>query len=297
MVQSGRVNRLGFMGGDRLGSYEVFRDMLVQQLNLFSLRSSIWQHGRGGMIQRLRELVPDVSRQENTETLAFNDYWELKRRHLQDFQCQLMLNALSSIPSKSLTVVDIGDSAGTHFIYLKNLMPPDRRIRTLSVNLDSRAIEKIRARGLEAIHCRAEELSLEHPVDLFMSFEMLEHLHNPALFLHRLAKRPDKSRLLLTVPFLRRSRVGLHYTRRESLDLIHAEDEHIFELCPADWTLLFRHSGWKVSWSRICLQYPDWPLVGSVLGRWWRRVDYEGFWGVLLEKDPALSDRYLDWEI
>ena len=72
---------------------------------------------------------------------------------------------------------------------------------TLSVNLDPRAVEKIKARVLERFLCRAEDLDLPGvDIDLFTSFEMVEHLHNPAIFFHRLAKKSSCRKILITRP-------------------------------------------------------------------------------------------------
>ncbi|HOY66376.1 MAG TPA: hypothetical protein PLP29_05765 [Candidatus Ozemobacteraceae bacterium] len=208
-----------------------------------------------------------------------------------------MLEALRDAPSSGFFVVDIGDSAGTHMRYLRGLLPDHVGLETLSVNLDPRAVEKIRERGLPALLCRAEELSLDHPIHLFVSFEMLEHLHNPAIFFRRLSRDGKGRRLALTVPYLRQSRVGLHHVRSKDNSRIYAEDEHIFELSPADWTLLIEHSGWKVVQERIYYQYPRGiPVVSSLMASYWRWFDFEGFWGVILEPDPTYADSYLDWE-
>ncbi|MBL0348769.1 MAG: methyltransferase domain-containing protein [Elusimicrobia bacterium] len=264
------------------------------------LRLAQREQGLSDLVRRLREIVPDIAGQESSEERRFNPYWELKRRGLQAFQCREMLAAVESLGAGSprgITVVDIGDSAGTHLLYLKALLGPDRPVETVSVNLDPRAIAKIRARGLKALLCRAEDLRLENPVDLFVSFEMLEHLHNPALFLRRLACRDDASRLLLTVPYRRQSQVGLHHVRRNEAKTVHAEEEHIFELSPRDWTLLFKHAGWRAVRSSTYVQYPRrWNPFWPLLAWWWNRRDFEGFWSVQLERDRSLSDGYVDWE-
>lgn len=254
--------------------------------------------GRRDLIEKLRTIVPDVSNQESSEKNLFNDYWELKRRTLQAFQCSLMLKFLDNVNSAELTVVDIGDSAGTHMLYLKELTKDRFKIYTISVNLDPRAIEKIKARGLKAIHCRAEELDLgDQHVDFFTSFQMVEHLHNPAIFFRRLAKKSKTDKMIITVPYLKDSRVGLHQIRYKTNKKISAEEEHIFELSPQDWTLLFLHSGWKVIHSQIHYQYPQqWPVISLILKLFWRYSDFEGFWGAILEKDTAVSDLYQDWE-
>lgn len=102
--------------------------------------------------------------------------------------------------------------------------------------------------------------------------------------------------MLITVPFLRRSRTGLHHIRTRSDEIIFAEDEHIFELNPKDWELILLHSGWKVVHSAIFYQYPrKWPVISPLLAWYWRSRDYEGFWGALLEKETSFSDRYQDW--
>lgn len=159
-------------------------------------------------------------------------------------------------------------------------------------------MEKIKARGLEARLCRAEDLDLPGiDIDLFTSFEMVEHLHNPAIFFHRLAKKSTCQKLLITVPYRKNSRVGLHHVRNRSQGIVFAEDAHIFELSPEDWTLLMLHAGWKVAHSEIYYQYPrKWPIISQLMAYYWRTLDYEGFWGVILEKDLTWADCYQDWE-
>ncbi|MHB9156374.1 MAG: hypothetical protein ACYC5N_11930 [Endomicrobiales bacterium] len=34
----------------------------------------------------------------------------------------------------------------------------------------------------------------------------------------------------------------------------------------------------------------------AFLSRYWRKTEFEGFWGAILEKEAAFSDRYRDWE-
>lgn len=274
---------------DRRGLSEVLREWCIA--------AALREQGLSDVARKLREIEPDLSRQYTASEGTLSRYRELKIRAMHAFQCGLMLEGVERRRQARLAVVDIGDSAGTHMLYLKELTKGRSRIETVSVNLDPLAVEKIRARGLQAMLCRAEDLALDGPVDLFTCFETLEHLHNPALFLRRLARREDSSHLLLTVPYQRTSRVGLSHVRSGSEKAIHAEEEHIFELSPEDWSLLAWHAGWKVIRSRIYRQYPrKWPLLSWFLSAWWRRTDFEGFWGALLEKDRTFSDRYLDWE-
>jgi len=283
---------------EKLKLYGIDIVPMALRLREFLLKKAAVENKWNDSIEKLKSIVPDediVNQEfsEKTETSVAR----LKRRALHWFQCSLMLKALEKSARGKLTVVDIGDSAGTHMRYLKTLTKDKFDIDTISVNLDTRAIEKIRAAGLEAIHSRAEELDLgEKNIDLFTSFQMVEHLHNPAIFFRRLAKKSKGNRILVTVPYLSKSRVGLHNIRNGFLKPIRAEEEHIFELSPEDWSLLMLHSGWKPVYSEIYYQYPKRSLLKPFWKLFWQVTDYEGYWGVILEKDTKISDYYQDWE-
>ena len=276
---------------------EKIYELYYKKLSKWSIKMCIAENVYGVLLEKLRTIVPDISNQEEGEKDSFNDYWELKRRALQAFQCSLMLKALEYFSGNNLMVVDIGDSAGTHMLYLKALTKERYCINTISVNLDPRAIEKIERRGLKALHCRAEELDLkDRHIDMCTSFQMVEHLHNPAVFFHNLAKKSTCNKLVITIPYVKKSRVGLYHLRSGSKKNIFAEDEHIFELSPEDWRLLILHAGWKVIYNRVYYQYPRrWPIVSGMFASYWRKNDFEGFWGAILEKDTTFSDRYKDW--
>ncbi|MBF0554088.1 MAG: hypothetical protein HQK96_05945 [Nitrospirae bacterium] len=248
------------------------------------------------LMESLRKIRPDLSEQYSSGKELHNEYKELKMRAMHAFQCVMMLKAIEYLSGEKLTVVDIGDSAGTHMLYLKHLAAKD--IDTISVNLDTRAVEKIKSGGQNAILCRAEELDVAGwHIDLFTSFEMIEHLHNPALFFKRLAVKSSCNRMLITVPFVKKSRVGLGYIRNDFREKTHAEDVHLFELSPEDWTLLFLHSGWRVLNSGIYYQYPrSTPVISGLLSWFWAKVDFEGFWAAILEKDTTYLDMYQDWD-
>lgn len=269
-----------------------------ESIRMLSLAAAINQQKLTSLIERLRLIEPDISNQLSSLKANWNSYWELKSRALHAFQCLLMLRALECFKDHKLVVVDIGDSAGTHMLYLQELIKGRYELETIGVNLDPRAVEKIKARGQNAILCRAEDLDLgDLKVDLFTSFEMVEHLHNPAIFFKRLAVKSAGERLLITVPYLKQSRIGLHNVRNNITKDIHAEEEHIFELSPEDWELLIKHSGWKVVFSKIYYQYPKrWPIISWLLSRLWRKYDFEGFWGAILQKDLTFAQRYKDWE-
>jgi len=184
----------------------------------------------------------------------------------------------------------------------KLLIKKEILINGVSVNQDANAVRKIRKQGGYALQAKAENihqlLGAGEKVDMFLSFQMLEHLMNPALFMHNMATKTSTDRFVITVPFLKSSRVGLKYLRRPQdsrrFTKINAENTHIFELSPDDWKLLFRFSGWKVVYQERFFMYPSGSFL-SLFKYALRRFDFEGFWGAVLEKDLSEADLYKDW--
>lgn len=264
---------------------------LVERLQLMSIRCAVREQHLDELIVRLARIVPDIRQQYTTHVLE-KPYYFLKVRAQHAFQISLVQKAIEMLgigTSESLTIVDIGDSAGTHLQYLEKL---HGKIRSLSVNLDSEAVSRIRSKGLEAIHARAEELH-EYNInpDIFMSFETLEHLHAPLQFLQSLSKVSCRS-LVVTVPYVANSRVKLDYIRQGLDKRVTAESVHIFEFSAEDWRLLFQFSGWRILHDQVYLQYPTrHPLC--VTKPIWKSLDFEGFYGAVLVPDqrwPSLYD-------
>jgi len=228
------------------------------------------------------------------ETFA-HTYWKTKLRAHHSFQISMVLKAIDlfNLKDKTITIVDIGDSAGTHILYLKKLLP---NVRSLSVNLDSKAVEKIKKRGLEAICCRAEELDKYNiKSDIFISFQTLEHLLSPIHFLKSLSDKSECKYFVITIPYKKFSRVALPYIRTKTLKEIYAENLHIFELCPDDWKQIFIFCGWKIIYEQIYYQYPQHSILTNFYKQCWRENDFEGFYGVILEKDDTFKKLYKDW--
>ena len=96
------------------------------------------------------------------------------------------------------------------------------------------------------------------------------------------------------MPYVRKSRVGLHHIRRSTSETVKAENTHIFELSPEDWKLIVRHSGWDIVKERVYLQYPKRSFY-RLTKYLWRRFDFEGFYGLILKRDNSWSSKYLDW--
>lgn len=242
--------------------------------------------------KRLEGICPDISNQYTRSKM--DSYFGVhKVRFLHAFQISLAMEAINKLEEP--TIVDIGDSAGTHLTYIRKLYRGNRLGECVSVNLDPVAVEKIKSKGTEAICARAEDLArLGINADVFLCYETLEHVRDPCYFLYQLATKTKCKYLILTVPYLVHSRVGFHYIRNQDPKQVYAEDVHIFELCPEDWKLLARHSGWKIHKEKTYLQYPvysPWWITKYT----WQKYDCLGFYGLILQKDDTWLSRYADW--
>ena len=269
----------------------VSRDMIKKVLKKicfklleYSLNSASREQGLRELKHKLLDIIPDLSEQYTSFKIE-GDYIVNKLRSLHAFQVQLAQEAISMLESEKREnpmLVDIGDSSGTHLKYLNSIGKGN--IRAISVNLDPVAVEKIKKKGFEAIETRAELLH-EHPdfkdnADIFLSYEMIEHLLDPVSFLHAMSTKSKCDYFVITIPYLYRSRVGLHQIRNPDLDRpFNAETTHIFELSPDDWDLIFRFSGWKIVKSVRYTQYPKSLINPLTLLRYlWRKIDFDGFW-------------------
>jgi SAM-dependent methyltransferase len=258
-----------------------------------SLKAAARRQGLAPLAEKLAAIVPDLSDQY-THTPVVAPHVVRKVRNQHAFQMSLVGRVIDEFPDKKPVIVDIGDSAGTHLQYLAGLYP-HKPFDCLSVNLEPAAVERIRAKGLRAILARAEQLD-EHDIhaDLFLCFETLEHLTDPCRFLHQLSAKTQAKYLILTVPYVSASRVGLRYVRGVKPPPAYAENTHIFELAPGDLKLLARHGGWDVHYEQVYRQYPRFgPL--RAMKAYWRRCDFEGFYGLILRRDDTWSRHYRDW--
>jgi hypothetical protein len=176
---------------------------------------------------------------------------------------------------------------------LKNIL---QKIKAFSVNLEESVVEKIKSNGVDAICCRAEDVEKYNiNPDIFMSFEMLEHLINPIQFLKDISDKSSCKYFAITVPYVSQSRIALGRYLNDSMKKKNAEGVHIFELSPKDWKQIFKFSGWKVVYEQIYTQYPKKGLYKYTKSAW-KKYDFEGFYGVILEKDDTYKKLYQDWE-
>ncbi len=272
-------------------------DRMKFKLATWSIRQALKQQGLWHRFRRLEEICPDIGDQYTHATVD-TEYKKVNVRGMHAFQVDVALRALDLWTERKggkgdkLKVVDLGDSSGNHLLYLKSLRP-EVPLDELSINVDPMAVRKIRAKGLKALVSTAEEFayctqSMGMGVDVVMMFEVLEHLECPIAFLKGLSLNRG-GLLVVTVPFVRESGVGLWRSevwKEEEGSAKVAEGAHIFELSPQDWQLVFAYAGWKCVYERVYYQYPRWTL--RWLAGWlWKRKDYEGFYGCILEKGKS----------
>ena len=264
-----------------------------------SLEKSNKQRGENNLKERLSVIVPDLKDQYTTFTIDKNDRYLVEKVRCQHtFQMTILMKAIQLLlnKQKKIVIVDIGDSSGTHILYLNEFLKEyGIEAKTLSVNMDQIAIDKIRKRGLDAILCRVEELHKHNiEADLFLSFQMIEHLFNPISFLNKISTNTQCDYFVITVPYVLKSRVGLEHIRNNIKDDVYAESIHIFELSTEDWNLIFQFSGWKILHNDRYTQYPKAGILNLIKYEW-RRFDFDGFYGVILERDHRIMNQYKSW--
>ena len=260
-----------------------FIKQLLESVYIKSLKKTAKEQGLNTLVNRLEALVPDVTYQYSTVKIDTH-YLKTKVRNLHAFQISLVNEVINEFENP--VIVDIGDSAGTHLQYLMGLYS---NIKCSSVNLDKEAVERIRGKGINAIHARAEDLDQYNiDVNIFLCFQVLEHMMNPCMFLHNLSEKTNAKFLVVTVPYVRKSRVALNYIRRNMNEIVKAENTHIFELSPEDWKLIVRHSGWDIVKERVYLQYPKRSFY-RLTKYLRRRFDFDGFYALILKRDNSRS--------
>jgi 2-polyprenyl-3-methyl-5-hydroxy-6-metoxy-1,4-benzoquinol methylase len=264
----------------------------LEFLRTESLKSAVKEQKLDGLVKRLEELVPDLSDQYSSFKVK-GIFLNTKVRNMHAFQMSLIDRVINEF--EQAVIVDVGDSSGTHLEYITALYSKDKDLKCLSVNLDIKAVERIKNKGFEAIHARAEDLH-KHGVDadIFLCFEILEHMTDPCKFLYDLSSKTNAKYLIASVPYLKKSRVGLHHIRAGRKDKVNAENTHILELSPEDWKLVARHAGWEVVEDKIYFQYPKWS-VWRFAKPLWKKLDFEGFYGIVLERNDSWSSLYQDW--
>ncbi len=270
----------------------ILKKLLFSLLKL-SLDKARKEQDYDSLFKKLKEIVPSL-KDQYTSFVIDGDYLNTKVYSQHSFQIDLALMALSNQTGKEKNIlIDIGDSSGTHIRYLNSL---EKNIQAISVNSDPVAVQKIKEKGLKALHAKAEELKnikeFKYDIDVLTSFEMLEHLQDPIGFLKSMSKDVDCKKFVITVPFVSKSKVNLWKIDNPDNEVaFNPEVTHIFELTPEDWKKLFKFSGWKVEKDIIYYQYPKkHPLW---LTKYiWKTLDFEGFFGVILSKDDTYLKMY-----
>lgn len=239
------------------------------------------------------KLIPDF-RQHYSFLVESNEI-EKRIRLLVVFETFFVKKEIDRIIAENgkCSYADIGDSDGSVRLLLKHYLNSNQ-LDTVGINLQKSAVDKMKKKGLNAICADAQSLGdrgLNY--DIVSLFETLEHLPDPIRFLAGMTT-VVKNRLIVSVPFIRRSRVGLAYLSNNWAEdnKPTIENTHIFELSPKDWKKIFLHSGWKVEKELKLMMFPATGISRFILQPFWRFVSFEGFWFVSLIKNDRYSSKY-----
>jgi 2-polyprenyl-3-methyl-5-hydroxy-6-metoxy-1,4-benzoquinol methylase len=217
---------------------------------------------------------------------------ESRIRLLVAFETLFMKKAIDTI-NREVTYADVGDSDGSVRLLLSEFFAAEE-LNTIGINLQPQAVEKMKKQGLNAICADAMKLGEKQiHYDFVSLFETLEHLPDPIGFLKGI-QPIVKEELIISIPLIVKSRVGLKYlspkwrTNKKAT----IENQHIFELSPVDWEKVFNHAGWKIIREEKLKMYPDYSPHRLILQPYWRYMSFEGFWFVALKKDTTYSSKY-----
>ena len=220
---------------------------------------------------------------------------EARIRFLVAAECAFVERAIADVVARTghCTFADVGDSDGSVRVVMEEVFGRES-LATTGINLQPTVVRRMQDMGLDAICEDAIEVGKRGVrYNVVSLFETLEHLPDPIGFLKAIGAVVE-DRLVLSVPYVRQSRMGLRYldVNWPAGDAPTIENVHIFELCPVDLRRLFRHCGWRVEREAVFKQFPTWSPVGWVLSVYWRLSSFEGFYFVSLIKDDTDASRY-----
>jgi hypothetical protein len=268
------------------------------------IKSAINEQGLNNRCDELREVIPDLRQQytySDDVTDYYESYFEIKMRGLHAAQVNWTLKAVEYIyklDEEKVSIADVGDSSGAHIKYFKTLIDNNLIGDCMSINIDPVAVEKIKNDGGYAIEMRAEELHTKDIFpDLFVSFQMVEHLTDPLRFLHNIAEKGHSEYFLISVPYRKNSRFGgteMRTNTELTKQPMTPESVHIHEYSPNDWLLLAKFAGYVPIFTDNYWQSPR-KNIFRIASPIFRHVDFEGFFVMFLKKDLTLSNRYSGW--
>jgi len=259
----------------------------------FRIRSILWALKKQKLTLRFNQLKElDLVSDQYTTASIDTEYLKTKVLGLHAFQVSLFLEFMQSQTGKEWKIIDLGDSSGNHILYMKELFK-EYDFKSISINLDEEAIRKIKGKGLNYATTSIEDYLnvIGRPKELrevALLLQTLEHLENPISVLKGV-KEQKVDGFIITVPFVKRSRIGMHHLRNNFRSNLlkepNIENTHIFELSPDDWNVLFKYCGWEVEYQKVYYQFPvNLPIISLLLRWYWQLFDFEGFYGCILKK-------------
>ncbi|MBU0543744.1 MAG: class I SAM-dependent methyltransferase, partial [Proteobacteria bacterium] len=197
------------------------------------------------------------------------------------------------LSNQKKTYLDVGDTDGSVRLLFEKKYP-ELSLESLGINLQKQAVDNILKRGLKAECIDAMDLYKRgRAYNIVSVFETLEHLPNPIGFLENIHPIV-KERLIISVPLIVNSRVGLRYLSQKwpKLQVPTIANNHIFELSPKDLTKIFWHTGWEVEDQWEVQTFPKHGPLRWLMQFAWRRISFEGWYFVSLLKNDKFASQY-----
>jgi SAM-dependent methyltransferase len=135
----------------------------------------------------------------NYHAFAFSqENFGLVYRIREWLEARRMLRATSNL-GDAATILDVGCGDGFHLDLIKRYGRPGWRV--VGVDLDARAVQRARARGLEVLHGALKDVALEdRGVDLVLCIQTIEHVADPLALLREVRQvlKPGGRVLIVT---------------------------------------------------------------------------------------------------
>ncbi len=167
---------------------------------------------------------------------------EIRRKKIFRPRVDRILEICARNHTATNSIIEVGAGFGTFCVEMKS-----RGVfkEVTAVEPNGELAQSCRERGIDTFECTIEELRperLAHKPDVVVSFEVIEHLYSPELFLRHCRKIMGKdSIIVVTCPNYKGFDIATLGTVSESIDA-----EHINLFNPASLQLLFRRNGFEI---------------------------------------------------
>ena len=188
--------------------------------------------------RQIEQLVDYKKHYGWTDLTAEHDYYRVLYFH--SCLIKVLTEKFPTQVHKKVRILDVGDSDGLILKYVKTFLCGEAAV--VGLNFEAKCADNIKHNGVNAIQGDAHYLPFkDDSFDFVFCFETLEHLENPILVLQNL-KKIVTGKIFLSIPnFGRETRI---YPKLD------AQEYHIFEFSPADFSKILSHANLKACFYR-----------------------------------------------